>query len=215
MKPEFEKQKTEQAETATEASQKPRDPQDASSEQATPVPKREKRNPASPSTDEPIQLVSGSALLEKIRQSDARATLINVWASWCGPCRREFPMLVRLKKDLQQQGVQVLFVSVDDKESRSAAVSFAQARGQSPPLLVARKPLGPFKRALHRDWPGMLPATFLYNANAELQHFWGGPVYEQELRPVISNFLAGKPVDESSHFALSPGKDYRGKQETR
>ncbi len=45
---------------------------------------------------------------------DAKATLIDFWATWCGPCRREIPNLVRLYEEYKDQGFEILGISVDD-----------------------------------------------------------------------------------------------------
>jgi thiol-disulfide isomerase/thioredoxin len=153
--------------------------------------------------------VSGPDLLKKIASSGAKGTIVNAWASWCGPCRREFPMLIALQDNLNPKGIDIVFVSVDEADGEAIALEFAQERGLSPPILVAERPLGPFKQALHPKWPGMLPATFLFDGEGNLRYFWGGPVYEKELLPILEGFLAGDPIDGQANFGLSRGKDFR------
>ncbi len=157
-----------------------------------------------------VREIGGSELLAQIRSSGAKGTLVNAWASWCGPCRREFPMLVGLKPNLDPQGIEVIFVSVDEPESRGAAIGFFRDHGGELPVLVAERPLGPFKQALNPRWPGMLPATFLFDAEGKLVYFWGGPVYEQELLPVLEKYSAGTLEPGEATFGLAPGKDSRG-----
>ena len=77
--------------------------------------------------------------------------------------------------------------------------------GFSPPFYVAARPLGPFKQSLHPEWPGVIPATFLFDETARRRYFWGGPVYEHELLPVVEGFVAGKPIDGEARFDLAPG----------
>jgi peroxiredoxin len=103
----------------------------------------------------------------------------------------------------------VVFVSVDDEESEQAAVDFAAQHGVPAPILIAERPLGPFKQALNPKWPGMLPATFLFDEDGKLRYFWGGPVYEQELLPIVEQFLAGELADGEAQFGLKHGKDFR------
>lgn len=153
--------------------------------------------------------VSAEDILAQIRASGARATLVNVWASWCGPCRSEFPMLVGLTDNLKQNQVDVLFVSVDEDESLAAAEEFARTNGKEPPLLVAQRPLGLFKSGLNPRWKGALPATFLFDGAGKLRYFWGGPVYDHELLPIVDGLLRGEKIDGEANFGLSPGKDMR------
>lgn len=170
---------------------------------------KDDEEPTEPPSVGPIRRIAGPKLLEDIANSGAKGTLVNAWASWCGPCRREFPMLVALKDNMTSRGIDVVFVSVDEQDGEQDAVNFAQERGVVPPILVAERPLGPFKQALNPKWPGMLPATFLFDGEGKLRYFWGGPVYENELLPVVEGFLAGKDIDGQANFGLSPGKDLR------
>jgi thiol-disulfide isomerase/thioredoxin len=153
--------------------------------------------------------LTGSEIVERLRTTQAKFTLLNFWASWCGPCRREFPMLLGLAENMRAQGVEVLFVSLDEPESFPVAIDFATRNGLALPIIVAKRPIGALKAAVHPGWPGMLPATFLFDATGKLQHFWGGPVYEHELLPIIEQALVGQLVPGETRFGLSAGKDMR------
>lgn len=118
-------------------------------------------------------------------------------------------MLVGLKDNLQNEGVEVVFVTVDEEKTYPDALRFAKDHGQPTPLLVAERPLGAFKRSLHEGWPGMLPATFLFDDQGKLRYFWGGPVYEDELLPVVFGLLGGENIDGEMKYGLKPGVDYR------
>jgi len=174
-----------------------------------PSPEAAPRAPAPAGALPGITEVSGLELYARIRAAKAKGTLVNVWASWCGPCKEEFPMLVALRKKLAPRGVNLWFVSVDEAETHAAAQTFAAEYGVTGELLVATRPLGEFKQAMNPDWPGMLPATFLFDSAGKLRHFWGGPVYENEVMPTIEDFLAGKKVDGQTMPGLSPGLDLR------
>lgn len=156
-----------------------------------------------------IRLLRGEELALHLRTTKSRGTLVNVWASWCGPCRDELPMLLGLSTSLAAQGIELVFVSVDEPESEQAALSFFRDKGGKAPIYVAEQPLGPFKEALSPRWRGMLPATFLFDARGALRYLWGGPVYDTELLPVVEGYLAGKNIDGESNFGLAPGQDSR------
>jgi thiol-disulfide isomerase/thioredoxin len=150
--------------------------------------------------------VDGAELLRRIRASAAKATIVNAWASWCGPCRREIPMLEAMAENLRQQGVEFVLVSVDEPEERAQAEAFLRDHHVTLKSYMAARPLEPFKLALNPRWPGMLPATFLYDGAGKLRYYWGGPAYEQEILPIIEGFLAGKTIDGEATFGLAPGR---------
>lgn len=156
-----------------------------------------------------IELLTGAQLKQRIANSKARATLVNAWASWCGPCRREFPMLVALREKLAKQKVDLLFISMDDADGHQAALDFGRERGEISPLLVARRPLGEFKAAMSPKWPGMLPATFLFDESGKLRYFWPGEVFEREIPPIVDGLLAGEDIDGFARVGLQKGSDTR------
>lgn len=151
--------------------------------------------------------VAAEELRERMRTRGRRATLVNAWASWCGPCREEYPALEKLRGELDARGVDLVFVSVDDTESLPKAVKFAADHGSPTPILAAPHPLGTFKEGMYEGWPGMLPASFLFDAEGTLRHFWGGPITREDLEPILAKFLAGVPIPLETNFGLIPGRD--------
>ena len=51
-----------------------------------------------------------------------KVVFLNLWATWCGPCRREIPELVRLHQEFQARGVEVIGLSTEDQEGFAEAV---------------------------------------------------------------------------------------------
>jgi peroxiredoxin len=102
--------------------------------------------------------------------------------------------------------IELLLVSVDDPKTWDKARALLHDLGAPEPEYVVRGPLEPFKSALNPRWPGMIPATFLYDEQGKLRYFWGGPAYENEVAPILEGFLAGKPIDGEAVFGLAPGK---------
>ena len=51
-----------------------------------------------------------------VEEWSGQALVINFWATWCAPCRREIPMLIKLQEEYQDQDVQVIGIAVDFPE---------------------------------------------------------------------------------------------------
>lgn len=79
----------------------------------------------------------------RISVTDGRPEVINVWASWCYPCRQELDLLERTHRRL---GSQVLFVGVDEKDRPAPAVKLLGDHGVTYPQVM--DPDGRFARAL-------------------------------------------------------------------
>jgi thiol-disulfide isomerase/thioredoxin len=153
-----------------------------------------------------LATVTAEQLLAKVRSSNDKAILVNAWATWCGSCEHELPMLQKLSDTLASEGVRFLLVSVDEPEDRTKARQFLKDHGIRLTSYLAARPLGSFKMGLNPRWPGVLPASFLFDAGGKLRYFWGGEAFENELEPIITGLLAGKHIDGEANFALAPGQ---------
>jgi len=149
---------------------------------------------------------TGVQLLAAIKSSGKKGTIVNAWASWCGPCRREIPMLQALAANLKPQGVQIVLVSVDEPKDEVRALSFLKDNAITLKSYLVEGSVADFKQAINPKWPGMLPASFLFDDRAQLIHFWGGEAFENEIVPVVESFVAGKAVEAETRFGLAPGK---------
>jgi peroxiredoxin len=116
------------------------------------------------------------------------------------------PMLEGLATNLKSQGVQVVLVSVDDPKDEGKALSFLKDNRITLKSYVASGSLADFKAGMHPRWPGMLPASFLFDAQGQVVHFWGGEAFESEIVPVIESFLAGRTIESETRYGLAPGK---------
>jgi thiol-disulfide isomerase/thioredoxin len=54
---------------------------------------------------------------QSLRQWQGQKLLVNFWATWCAPCRKEMPDLVRWQSELKKKGLQVIGIAVDDADS--------------------------------------------------------------------------------------------------
>jgi len=63
-----------------------------------------------------------------------KAVVINFWASWCGPCKEEAPLLERTWK--QEQGKNVVFLGIDFQEPSSNAINFLQSYSITYPAVL-------------------------------------------------------------------------------
>jgi thiol-disulfide isomerase/thioredoxin len=149
---------------------------------------------------------TAAQLLAAIRASGKKGTIVNAWASWCGPCRREVPMLQALAANLKPQGIEIVLVSVDEPKDEAKAQSFLKDNRITLKSYLVEGSVADFKAGINPNWPGMLPASFLFDRAAQLIHFWGGEAFENEIVSVVENFVAGKPVEAETRYGLAPGK---------
>jgi peroxiredoxin len=71
-------------------------------------------------TDAELKAVTGAPI--KLSHYDGKVLLVNLWATWCGPCRLEIPELVRLHKEFRSQGVEMVGLSTENPEASADSV---------------------------------------------------------------------------------------------
>jgi DsbE subfamily thiol:disulfide oxidoreductase len=109
-------------------------------------------------------------------------TLVNFWASWCGPCRLEQPGLERLWGELQGQGVQ--FVGINFQDDRAAALAYLDEFDVTYPSVTDREGV-----LAYRFGVPYLPATVLVDARGEMRYRLVGAQTETTLRRYLTELL--------------------------
>src|SRR5215218_1269131 len=139
---------------------------------------------------QPVAVVSPidtEALKTLLTQQRQHPLLVNFWATFCDPCRDEFPDLVKIDKDYRPQSLEFVTVSLDDvSEIKNGVPKFLDAMKATMPayLLDASDP-EPAINLVDPRWRGDLPATFLYNEKGEVVYKHIGRVNTAELREAI------------------------------
>lgn len=64
-----------------------------------------------------LELTDTEGKKADLSQMKGKVTLLNVWATWCGPCRVEIPELIAIQRELSPRGVEVVGVSVDSPDA--------------------------------------------------------------------------------------------------
>lgn len=119
-----------------------------------------------------------------------KALLINFWATWCEPCRDEYPVLNELAKRYAPQGLHVVGISLDD-DGEMILVRRFLAKHQ-PVFPNYRKRPGKeeeFINAVNPRWSGAIPASFFYAADGrQIGNFVGEAsreTYEAAIRTLL------------------------------
>jgi glutathione peroxidase-family protein len=71
-------------------------------------------------TDVELRAVSGAPI--KLSNYAGKVLVVNLWATWCGPCRQETPELVKLHQEFRSKGVEVVGLSTEEYEESAQSV---------------------------------------------------------------------------------------------
>lgn len=130
-----------------------------------------------------------------------RPLLVNFWATWCPPCREEFPDLVRLRKKYAADKLDFVLVSLDDPSDIDTAVPafLAEVRANAfPAYLLHAKDDGAAINLVDPTWGGELPATFLYDRTGALVFKHKGRINPAQLRAAVEKALKDRPQQASA-----------------
>src|SRR5271154_1903982 len=135
-----------------------------------------------------VDLAGYQQLLAKYK---GRPLVVNFWATWCEPCRDEYPMIVELAKQFKPEGVEVVGVDMDDESDMNLVRRFI-ARMQPPFLNYRQKPgidLDKFYDGVNPQWKGTMPQTMFYGKDGSVVGFFLGsrprPQFEQAFRATL------------------------------
>ena len=138
-----------------------------------------------------VMLLNEQQLQHLITQRNGKLLFLNVWATWCLPCREEFPDLVKLAESYSKKEVEFIGLSVDyPDEIESKILPFLEQIPVSFPIYVQN--FDDKEQAinfLNEKWSGAIPATFVYNAEGSQLHFLLGQhsfeEFHQILQPLV------------------------------
>ncbi len=132
------------------------------------------------SDEELLKDTTGEELQEVIRSYQGeKAVLVNVWATWCAPCIEEFPYIVDLKQEYEDE-LHVVFVSADFPSQRDKALEFLKEQNVDWATFFKTGKDQPFIEALSNDWSGALPFTKVLNKEGKVIASWEqGAEYEK------------------------------------
>jgi thiol-disulfide isomerase/thioredoxin len=108
--------------------------------------------------------------------------LINFWATWCAPCRREMPLLQTLHQDRAQLGPAVIGVAIDRQEP---VQSFIAESGVTYPILIGQQEAMQIAASLVPDFAG-LPLSVIVAPDGELLHQHLGELHAEDLREIVA-----------------------------
>ena len=131
---------------------------------------------------EDIPSIDAGGLFKRITAEHGKVVVVNVFASWCPPCRDEIPGLVRVRRAFPEDRLVLLGVSVD-KEPKALANYMGEMRMNYPVLLAK----GDF---IQRIRVQAVPQLLIYNQQGELVFSHLGLMDEADIRSRIDEILA-------------------------
>jgi cytochrome c biogenesis protein CcmG/thiol:disulfide interchange protein DsbE len=129
---------------------------------------------------------------DSFRLADHRGevVVVNFWATWCPPCRREIPGFIELQKEWGDKGLTFVGVSLDE-EGFDAVRPYAEKMGINYPLVVD-------DGSVAQKYGGVsaLPTSFIVGPEGTVQHARPGFLPESVLRDQVAPLLKRARANE-------------------
>lgn len=135
--------------------------------------------------------VDARGIGDLVRNADSgKLRLINVWATWCGPCREELPDLAAISQAYGTRGLDVVTISADqpgDRDKAHQVLSQQGVRGRS--YIFSGSDPSQLIDAVDKQWQGAIPYTLLVAPGGEVVYRTMGKFSPPELRKAIESRL--------------------------
>ena len=144
---------------------------------------------AAPAIPDPA-LIDVAAYQKLLAEQRGKPLWVNFWATWCEPCRDEYPMVNGLARKYASQGLVVIGVSLDDEGEMTLVRRFL-AHNQ-PVFRNFRRVPGheqAFINGVNPKWSGAIPASFFYARDGRLLKYLVGEHTREEFEAIVRELL--------------------------
>ena len=132
-----------------------------------------------------------AAALKSLLKTNGKPLLINFWATWCDPCREEFPDLVKINADFKGK-IDFITISLDELSEINKDVPkfLVEMKAEMPGYLLKVQDEGAAIALVTKDWQGGLPFTILFNEKGEIAYFTEAKIKTEILRQTIEKTIS-------------------------
>jgi thiol-disulfide isomerase/thioredoxin len=143
--------------------------------------------------EEPVAIeeIALDAVVDLVQNKDGeKLRLINIWATWCGPCIVEFPDFVDINRMYRDRAFEFISLSADKLGQKDKALAFLQKKEASNTnYIFAGEDIYDLIDAVNKDWQGSLPYTVLVDAEGKVLYKVEGTIDPLEVKRAIVGSL--------------------------
>lgn len=132
-----------------------------------------------------VEVASAEDLVQDLDALDTQTVVLNFWATWCGPCRAEFPMFVEYGRENAEDGIAVRFVSVDAPRQLEAVKSFLAEHDVTDPSYLYTG-TGDVTSQLNPFVGGAVPITMVLDGDGIVQTTHVGAMTLEDLEELVT-----------------------------
>ena len=127
--------------------------------------------------------------LEKIIKTESdQIQVINFWATWCGPCVKEMPLIENVARQRTDARITLVSLDLELDANPEKVFRFVERKGiQSTVLILDEQDANSWIDKIEKQWNGSLPATLVINTKSKQRAFVGRELKDGELEKLIDS----------------------------
>lgn len=140
-----------------------------------------------------IKNMEGGSFNTQDLDNEGKPMIINFWATWCSPCKRELNNIAEVYDDwVEETGVKLIAISIDDARNMGKVAPYVNGKAWDYEVYI--DPNGDFKRALNVN---NVPHTFLVDGDGKIvwQHNSYSEGDEDELYELVKKLAEGEDIE--------------------
>jgi peroxiredoxin len=145
---------------------------------------------------EPVKLdmIDEAGIKDLIKNNSGKLRLINVWATWCGPCVTEYSEFITMNRMYRRRDFEFISISADDPAKKDKALQFLQKQESSVQnYIFSIDDKYKLIEAIDPAWQGALPYTILVEPGGKIVYAKQGPIDPAEMKKmIVENHLIGR-----------------------
>jgi peroxiredoxin len=141
---------------------------------------------------EPVSLetVDAASIARLVKNDTDKLLVVNLWATWCGPCVAELPEFVTMNRMYRKRPFQLVTLSLDDPEKQAEALRvLKENKVAMTNYLVTTTDKDKVAEALDREWPGPIPYTLVIAPGGKVLYRKVGAIEPLEVKCAIVAYL--------------------------
>jgi peroxiredoxin len=141
-----------------------------------------------------VEAIDETGIKNLLRNTSDKLRLINVWATWCGPCTNEFPEFVTMNRMYRDRDFEFISISADEYVNQPKVLKFLQTQQASNKnYLFSADDKYKLIEAVDSAWQGALPYTVLVEPGGKIVYSQQGAIDPAEMkRIIVNNHLIGR-----------------------
>jgi thiol-disulfide isomerase/thioredoxin len=134
--------------------------------------------------------LSETSFPKMVATHKGKILLVDVWATYCVPCRAEMPQLVKLSEKLRGRGLDFVTLSTDESENEAAAFKMLMENSVAAPFFLKKvSDDDKFYNLVDPKWSGEMPAMFIYDRSSKRVRSFLGETPVKDIEAAIQKLL--------------------------